>query len=191
VTIRIEEPSDGVRLLTIHRPERRNAIDLATYRALTAAIDDADRDPEVRCCVLTGAGNVFTEAVRYLRPVDNEQNAPVSRDDRLRWAIDQDTSDGVFSRLSPQVKFSHTPSKAWRPTALPLHGAENFAWAEAPLGWDDPLAVPHGPADVVRDGRLLDFPECYGIEDRGDGGGDVSFFSPGIAKLAEQQAMEL
>src|ERR1700754_1599038 len=60
VAIRIEEPSDGVRLLTIDRPERRNAIDLATYRALTAAIDDADRDPEVRCCVLTGVGNVFT-----------------------------------------------------------------------------------------------------------------------------------
>ena len=60
MTIRIEEPSDGVRLLTIDRPERRNAIDLATYRALTAAIDDADHDPEVRCCVLTGAGKVFT-----------------------------------------------------------------------------------------------------------------------------------
>src|ERR1700754_1455111 len=60
VTIRIEEPSDGVRLLTIDRPQRRNAIDLATYRALTAAIDDADHDSKVRCCVLTGAGNVFT-----------------------------------------------------------------------------------------------------------------------------------
>src|ERR1700759_873692 len=60
MTIRIDQPSDGVRLLTIDRPERRNAIDLATYRALTAAIDDADHDPEIRCCVLTGAGNVFT-----------------------------------------------------------------------------------------------------------------------------------
>jgi enoyl-CoA hydratase/carnithine racemase len=60
VTIRIEESSEGVRLLTIDRPERRNAIDLATYRALTAAIDDADHDPAVRCSVLTGAGNVFT-----------------------------------------------------------------------------------------------------------------------------------
>jgi enoyl-CoA hydratase/carnithine racemase len=60
VTIRIEEPSDGVRLLTIDRPERRNAIDSVTYRELTAAIEDTNHDPEVRCCVLTGAGNVFT-----------------------------------------------------------------------------------------------------------------------------------
>ena len=60
MTIRIEEPLDGVRMLTIDRAERRNAIDLATYRELTAAIDDADHDPDVRCCVLTGADNVFT-----------------------------------------------------------------------------------------------------------------------------------
>lgn len=60
MTIRIEEPLDGVRLLTIDRPERRNAIDLATYRELTAAVDDTDHDPDVRCCVLTGADNVFT-----------------------------------------------------------------------------------------------------------------------------------
>jgi enoyl-CoA hydratase len=50
VTIRVEEPSDGVRVLTSDRPEQRNAIDLATYRALTAAIDYADDDLKVRCC---------------------------------------------------------------------------------------------------------------------------------------------
>jgi enoyl-CoA hydratase/carnithine racemase len=49
VTIRIEESSDGVRARTIDRPERRNTINLSTHRALTAAIDDADHDPEVRC----------------------------------------------------------------------------------------------------------------------------------------------
>jgi len=60
VTIWIDQPSDGVRLLTIDRQGGGNAIDLASYSALTAAIDNADRDPEVRCCVVTGAGNVFT-----------------------------------------------------------------------------------------------------------------------------------
>jgi enoyl-CoA hydratase/carnithine racemase len=63
VTIRIEEPSDGVRLLTIDRPERRNAIDLATYRALTAAIDDADHHREGGCCVVTGASKPLAAAV--------------------------------------------------------------------------------------------------------------------------------
>src|ERR1700757_4604837 len=63
MTIRIEEPSDGVRLLTIDRPERRNAIDLATHRASTAPIDDADHHREVRCCVVPGASKPLVAAV--------------------------------------------------------------------------------------------------------------------------------
>jgi hypothetical protein len=46
VNLRIEKPSGGVRLLTVDRPERRNAIDLANYRALTAAIDDVYHQQE-------------------------------------------------------------------------------------------------------------------------------------------------
>jgi enoyl-CoA hydratase/carnithine racemase len=63
VTIRIEKPSDGVRPLTINRSERRNAIDIATFRALTAAIDDADHHQEVRCCVATGESKPLAAAV--------------------------------------------------------------------------------------------------------------------------------
>lgn len=60
MTVRIEHPSDGVRLLTIDRPQRRNAFDPDTYSALAAAIEGADSDPDVRVSVLTGAGCVFT-----------------------------------------------------------------------------------------------------------------------------------
>jgi enoyl-CoA hydratase/carnithine racemase len=63
VTIRIEKPSDGVRLLTVDRPERRNAIDLATYRVLTAAIDGLDHHQEVRGCIATGASKPLAAAV--------------------------------------------------------------------------------------------------------------------------------
>ncbi|MFT4086443.1 MAG: enoyl-CoA hydratase-related protein [Gordonia sp. (in: high G+C Gram-positive bacteria)] len=51
---------DGVRTATINRPDRRNALDTATYLALAAAIRDADDDPSIRVTVLTGAGGVFT-----------------------------------------------------------------------------------------------------------------------------------
>lgn len=50
----------AVRTLTIHRPEARNALDLATYRGLTAALAEADRDGAVRAVVLTGASGHFT-----------------------------------------------------------------------------------------------------------------------------------
>lgn len=60
MTVRIEDHAPGVRLLTMDRPERRNALDPTTYRELTAAIRDSDGDDAVRVSVVTGAGGVFT-----------------------------------------------------------------------------------------------------------------------------------
>lgn len=56
----ISEPRPGVRLLVISRPERRNALDRATYGALCEALSAADADEGVRAVVLTGAGGCFT-----------------------------------------------------------------------------------------------------------------------------------
>ncbi|MGQ3670926.1 enoyl-CoA hydratase-related protein [Xanthobacter sp. TB0136] len=56
----ITEPHPGVRRLTINRPDRRNALDQATYSALAAALEAAAHDKSVRAVVLTGAGGCFT-----------------------------------------------------------------------------------------------------------------------------------
>lgn len=45
-----------VRLLTINRPERRNALNAEVAHMLRDAILDADQDPSVRAVVITGAG---------------------------------------------------------------------------------------------------------------------------------------
>lgn len=58
--VRIERPSGAVLLLTIDRPERRNAVDLATLTALAAAVDGVGSPgSEVRVVVLTGAPPAF------------------------------------------------------------------------------------------------------------------------------------
>jgi enoyl-CoA hydratase len=51
------EPSPGVALLTIDRPEALNALSFALLSQLVAALRDLDSDPSCRCVVLTGAGN--------------------------------------------------------------------------------------------------------------------------------------
>jgi enoyl-CoA hydratase len=52
--------ADGpVRILRIQRPEARNAVDARTARALRAAWQDFDRDPEARVGILTGGDEVF------------------------------------------------------------------------------------------------------------------------------------
>jgi enoyl-CoA hydratase/carnithine racemase len=49
----------GVLTLTINRPERRNAIDAATWSALHEALTAARDDPGTRVLVITGAGGAF------------------------------------------------------------------------------------------------------------------------------------
>ncbi|QJY49672.1 crotonase/enoyl-CoA hydratase family protein [Pseudonocardia broussonetiae] len=54
------EHRDGVAVLTIDRPARRNAIDLPTARAISDALDELDSDPALRVAVLCGTGSVFS-----------------------------------------------------------------------------------------------------------------------------------
>ncbi|WP_457105535.1 enoyl-CoA hydratase-related protein [Methylobacterium sp. P5_C11] len=60
MSVRIADPEAGIRQVTIDRPERRNALDRATYAGLTAALQAAGRDEAARVVVLTGAGGCFT-----------------------------------------------------------------------------------------------------------------------------------
>ena len=53
------EKSDHVGVITLNRPERMNAISVAMLESLSAALDDADRDGEVRAIIITGAGRGF------------------------------------------------------------------------------------------------------------------------------------
>lgn len=59
-TVASETPAEGVRQITMNRPDRRNALDRATYQGLIDALAAADADAAVRAVVLTGAGGCFT-----------------------------------------------------------------------------------------------------------------------------------
>jgi enoyl-CoA hydratase/carnithine racemase len=50
---------DGVLTVTFDRPHRRNALTWEMYDGLAAAIDEGERDPEVRVLVLRGNGGAF------------------------------------------------------------------------------------------------------------------------------------
>ena len=55
----LTEDKDAVRIFTLNRPEKRNALDTALTRELLEALRTADADDAVRCIVLTGAGPGF------------------------------------------------------------------------------------------------------------------------------------
>ncbi|WP_019874281.1 crotonase/enoyl-CoA hydratase family protein [Sporichthya polymorpha] len=54
------EVTDGVALITLNRPERRNAIDLPTAEAIDAALTQLDERDDVVVGVIAGSGPVFS-----------------------------------------------------------------------------------------------------------------------------------
>jgi enoyl-CoA hydratase len=53
------EVDGGVAVITINRPQARNAVNEAVARGVAAAIDELDPLPDVAAMVLTGAGGTF------------------------------------------------------------------------------------------------------------------------------------
>ncbi len=50
---------ESVAVITLNRPERLNALTLDTHRELAQAIEEADKDDQIRVVVITGAGKGF------------------------------------------------------------------------------------------------------------------------------------
>lgn len=56
----LTERRDGVLLITLNRPEARNAVNIALAEGVAAALDALDADADVAAGVLTGAGAGFS-----------------------------------------------------------------------------------------------------------------------------------
>src|SRR6516165_9443565 len=53
------EREGGVLVVTMNRPERRNALSPSMMEGLSAAWDEVNSNPDIRVAILTGAGGCF------------------------------------------------------------------------------------------------------------------------------------
>ena len=67
--LRVEQDGHIV-TITLNRPERLNAISRAMLGELSAKMVEADKDPEVRCIILTGAGRGFCSGLDLIDTSD-------------------------------------------------------------------------------------------------------------------------
>lgn len=56
------ERRDHVLVLTINRPDQRNAVDHDVCHLIGTALEEAENDPDVRCIVVTGSGDIAFSA---------------------------------------------------------------------------------------------------------------------------------
>lgn len=79
MSVRVET-DDGIRIVTIDRPEVRNAVDRPTAERLDAAMSAAELDDDVLAVVLTGAGGTFCAGADLHGLSDPERANRVERD---------------------------------------------------------------------------------------------------------------
>jgi enoyl-CoA hydratase len=92
--ILLREDRGAVRILTLNRPDARNALDDALRAALVAAVREADADPRIRALVLTGAGPKAFSAgadIKALQVRTALQTFQALTDDRVDIAVERCT----------------------------------------------------------------------------------------------------
>src|SRR6516165_6098327 len=60
-----------------------------------------------------------TFGAEFVEPVDDEPYAPITEQDLIEHGVDQVSPWGTFTRFTPPVAFSHTPSMVLRPASWP------------------------------------------------------------------------
>jgi enoyl-CoA hydratase/carnithine racemase len=58
--IRTDQSHTGIGILTLNRPDKRNAISIQMRREISACLKSWQDDPAIRILILTGAGSTFT-----------------------------------------------------------------------------------------------------------------------------------
>jgi enoyl-CoA hydratase len=157
----LEQRADGVRLLTLNDPDRRNAIDRTMRQELADAVADVARDRDARALVVTGAGVAFCAGGNLPDLV----GPPGRRTDEMRddLSVVYDSFLGI-RRLAI-------------PTLAAVQGAAVGAGVNLALSCDLRLMGPDGYLDV-RFARMGIHP----------GGGCTAFL---VDVLGRQQALHL
>jgi len=79
----VVEKRGHVLIVTMNRPEAKNALSGPMLAGMTAAWNQVDEDPEIRACILTGAGGAFCagadlKAMSASHPGDNARSMDLS-----------------------------------------------------------------------------------------------------------------
>ena len=97
---------EATRVITLRRPEKKNALTQDMYRAMSEAIDTAQNNPDIRCFIITGGSGVFT--------------AGNDLQDFLKDGTDTRSAD---FRASNAIKFLHSLAHNTKPIIAAVDGA--------------------------------------------------------------------
>lgn len=83
----LTERRGHVLIVTINRPEARNAVNAAVHVGIGTALETAENDPEIRAAVITGAGDKSFCAGADLVALSRGESLAPSDPDQLAWGF--------------------------------------------------------------------------------------------------------
>jgi enoyl-CoA hydratase/carnithine racemase len=137
------EDRGGVRILTLNRPDKRNALNAALTQTLLDALRAADADDSVRSIVLTGAGIAFCAGadLAEFKEITPDKADVVERRSELTMNL-----QGICSRLSKPVITAINGAAMGGGAGLALGGDIAVMASSAKLGYPE---VRHGIVAAV------------------------------------------
>jgi len=142
--VRCERDDGGVAVLTLNRPEARNALDDELAQTLGGALDAAADDPATRAVVLTGAGTAFCAGGDLGR-------------------FERDWTPSAFRRHSHRLTaLIAAIERLEKPVVAAINGAVAGAGTQLALACDVRLAAPEAKL-IFREGRLGIIPSHGGV----------------------------
>ncbi len=76
------EHADGVGVLTLNRPDNRNSMTVELLDAFVGAVDQAKRDHDARCIVITGKGRCFSAGADLKANLQKDGERPLQPHER-------------------------------------------------------------------------------------------------------------
>jgi enoyl-CoA hydratase len=94
------EREDAVGVVTLNRPDKRNALDLSMRRAIADAFVELERDDAIRAIVVTGGGDVFAAGADLNLLVDKGAQDVADIDLGQYWAAVVNSTKPVIAAVS-------------------------------------------------------------------------------------------
>ena len=134
---------EGIALITINRPERRNAFDAEHYRLISEAWQTVRDDPKIRVAVITGAGDKAFSAGADLKSYINRES-----DMSEHWLTQKD-------------QLLNRGLEVWKPIIAAVNGFCIGGGMTLLLATDIRVAVSHASFGPTRR-RTTTLPDCNG-----------------------------
>jgi methylglutaconyl-CoA hydratase len=140
----IEQREHGITVLTLNRPERRNALGIVVMEALCAAMDAANLDESQRVIILRGAGPVFCAGL------DLKETKPGVAGTKVPSGVGKasDRASGLGSRVSGLEESAAERDRSLQVAELAHQSAELVARTLEAVSCARPvtIAAVHGAA---------------------------------------------